>query len=223
MSDVMAGEPGWSTEAGDPELFPVAPAPRQGPPSPPPASPRRQTSEQAPPDRQTPPDEETSSSRGSSSLAYVVGKVLETITAGATIFARRRLGLDLDLKMTPDESIALGRPIASLLGRKIHVRGHIGVISDSAETAAGSMNYFERVLAEPMTRVEPPRPAPTINLQGVDVPRSAVPMPPEPRPAPTVTPPYQAPGVPPIHDPNGAPVPGAGPTRQAYLAGFGDD
>ena len=215
MTDqATAPEPGWKPSSLPPEeeLFQT-----------PESQPRRvtTTSEGAPATSASTPaadlarnlNRSGSSPESSDALAGLISEALQLLSALASLFTVRNLGVDI--KMRPGEARATAKPIASLIARRFQIRRELAEATDATATGANLMAYIERVATAkyaappPVDRFVAAAPAPT-----------AVPLAEEPRPAPPPAPAPFAVERAPIHEPNGAAVPGSGETRAAFLSGF---
>lgn len=109
-------------------------------------------------------------------LASLVGEGLQMLSSAATLFTRKRFGLQL--RLTESEAKKIGDPIARFVGRRFNISGDLNDANDAAGTLSGFLKYLERIFAGDQTvdvtstQSQPARPpAPTSELLNDDATR----------------------------------------------------
>jgi hypothetical protein len=145
-------------------------------------------------------------------LSRLLTEVFKGLSSLAS-FATRRLW-DVDVTMRDADARALARPVARLIARRWQVRSDLNDATDVAESGGGLIAWIQRSLASETPASGPSRP-PAEHERTAAPPAAAQ----APRAETVAAEPSPANGV---HDRDGRPVPGTGPAKSTFLAGFED-
>jgi len=161
-------------------------------------------------------------------LVKVLAGFIGILTDGASIWTRRRIGIDLGMRVAEAEKIA--KPIARIISRRLEIKRDLADIGDGVQSGGSLVSYAKRIaLAIPADVQLRQRSQETGVLHSDDrpdwqqaPPQGFLSVPAPPPPVRQVAPPPPPPPGTTFHERGGGTVVGSGPAKTGLLGGWED-